>query len=86
MILYTCVNARKEMKNMFDKNKLRAKIIEKGLTMEQFAKLLGIDSATLYRKMSLKSDFTRNEMILIKENLELTLEEFNSIFFAEKLA
>lgn len=71
---------------MFDRNKLRAKIVEKGFTMEKLAKILGIDSATLYRKMSMKSDFTRNEIVMIKDALEMTVDEINSIFFAEELA
>ena len=71
---------------MFNRNKLRAKIVEKGFTMEKLAKILGIDSATLYRKMSMKSDFTRNEIVMIKDALEMTVDEINSIFFAEELA
>lgn len=71
---------------MFDRNKLRAKIVEKGFTMEKLAKILGIDNATLYRKMSMKSDFTRNEIVMIKKILEMTIDEVNSIFFAEELA
>lgn len=67
---------------MFDKNKLKAKIVEKGFTLEQIAQKLGINPATIYRKMAMESDFTRNEIALLKESLDLTIEDINTIFFA----
>lgn len=67
---------------MFDKNKLKAKFVENGLTMEQVAQLLGINPATLYRKMSGDSEFTRNEIAMLKNALNFSLSDINSIFFA----
>lgn len=67
---------------MFDKNKLKAKIVENGFTLEQIAQKLGINPATMYRKMSLESDFTRNEIAMLKDLLSLTIEDINTIFFA----
>ena len=67
---------------MFDKNKLKAKIVENGYTLEQIAQKLGINPATMYRKMTLESDFTRNEIAILKEVLCLTIDEINAIFFA----
>ena len=67
---------------MFDRKKFRAKIIEKGLTIRDISIILGIKEATLYRKMSGESDFTRNEIQLFRESLKLTAEETESIFFA----
>lgn len=72
----------KEVKKLFDKNKLKAKIVEKGYTLEQIAQILGINPATVYRKMAMESDFTRNEIALLKESLNLTIEDINAIFFA----
>ena len=85
MIIYTCGNARYTMKGvgrMFDKNKLKAKFVENGLTMEQVAQLLGINPVTLYRKMSGDSEFTRNEIAMLKNALNISLEEISNIFFA----
>lgn len=67
---------------MFDRKKFRAKIIENGLTFRDVSAILGIKETTLYRKMSGKSDFTRNEIQLFREKLKLTAEETDSIFFA----
>lgn len=67
---------------MFDKNKLKAKFVEKGLSMEQIAQILGINPTTLYRKMASETEFTRNEIAMLKSELNISLEEINSIFFA----
>lgn len=67
---------------MFNRYKLKAKIVEKGFNLEQIAQKLGINPATMYRKMTLESDFTRNEIAILKEVLNLSIEEINAIFFA----
>ena len=66
---------------MFNKNKLKGKIIECGYSMEQIAVFLGINPATLYRKMSQETEFTRNEIATLKTVLNLTLQEMDDIFF-----
>lgn len=67
---------------VFDKNKFRAKIVENGYTLEQIAQKLGINPATLHRKMALESDFTRNEISILKDVLGLSIDDLNAIFFA----
>lgn len=67
---------------MFRKNKLIAKIVENELSMQDVADKLGIDKSTLYRKMNSKSDFTREEIAVLRDYLHFTLEEMNDIFFA----
>lgn len=67
---------------MFDKKKFRIKMIENDLTMEQVAEYLNISVVTLYRKTNGVSDFTRNEIQLLKELLRLTIKEANQVFFA----
>lgn len=51
------------------------------LTKEEFAKVLGIDKVTLYRKLNGSSDFTRSEIQKAKEKLELSSDQLDSIFF-----
>lgn len=68
---------------MFDEKRFRAQIVLRGMTVSEVAEKLGIDSATLYRKMSGKSDFFRGEIQKLCEILEI--EDPASIFFAEKL-
>ena len=67
---------------MFNRNKLKGRIIEAGYTIEQLAGLIGVNPATFYRKMAQSSEFTRNEILAIKLVLDLTNEEINDIFFA----
>ena len=43
---------------MFNERRFKAQVVLAGMTMRQVAAELGIDEATLYRKMSGKSDFT----------------------------
>lgn len=62
-------------------NLLYSHIKKKGYTLEEFAQEIGMNPATLYRKTRGESDFTRMEMQKIKEVLELSVEEFNAIFF-----
>ena len=67
---------------MFDKARFRAALILKGLKMEDMAQKLGINPATLSRKINGESDFTRLELMKIREILDLTPEQFDAIFFA----
>ena len=72
---------------MTNVNKLKGKIVEKGLSIEDLAKTLGIDRATIYRKLRRNA-----ETLLIKEAnaivsaLGLTSEETVSIFFSQLTA
>lgn len=67
---------------MFDRNRFRYYLAKRGKTQECVAEYLGINSATLYRKMTGSSDFTRQEIQDTKELLSLSDEEAMSIFFA----
>lgn len=62
-------------------NKLKAKIVEKGLSVTDFASLINMDRSSLYRKLSNSQRITIGEAMCIKEALELTNEEACAIFF-----
>ena len=64
-------------------DKLRGKIVEQRLTQEKLAAAIGINPATLYKKMSGVSDFTRNEIECIRAVLALSDNDVLDIFFAE---
>ena len=49
---------------MFDKEALEILLIRSKRTKEELAKYLGINEATLYRKMNGQSEWKRSEMIL----------------------
>jgi predicted transcriptional regulator len=58
-------------------------MVEKGITKTEIASALGIDAATLYRKLNGISDFKRQEIEIIRSRLGLTVNEAEAIFFAD---
>lgn len=65
-------------------NKFRAKIVEKGMTIQQFSKVLGISVPTLYRKLKEENTcFTHLEICSIQKILNLTSDELMDIFFGQ---
>jgi len=66
-------------------NKLRGKIVENGLTIGQLAERIGIDRATLYRKMK-DGSFTVKEAQSISRELSLSTQEVMDIFFTNFVA
>lgn len=61
-------------------NMLRGKIVEKGTNVEALAAVIGIDRATLYRKLNDGDKITVGEAVKIKEALGLTNAEATEIF------
>ena len=50
------------------------------------AKLLKISKSAIYRKLSGKSDFTRKEILLLINFLEISTDKAMDIFFDEKVS
>lgn len=72
---------------MTNMNKLRGKIVEKGMTVGTLAKNIGVNRSTLYRKISTNGEnFTIGEADLIVRALQLSCEEAVSIFFSQYVA
>lgn len=68
-------------------NKLRAKIVEKGLSIELVAKEIGIDRSSLYRKLNNAGEtLTIREANKIVETLEIPANEAVEIFFSDTVA
>lgn len=69
---------------MINVNKLKGKIVEKGMTISSVAAEIGISAAALYSKLDNNSNSTMliREASAIGKLLELTSEEMLSIFFA----
>lgn len=61
-------------------NKLKAKMIENGLTVDKTAELIGVSKSTLYRKLNGRVKLTINEAAQLKHILELTDLEALEIF------
>lgn len=68
---------------MFKANLFRAKLKEQDKTIDDVAVVLGVNSATVSRKINGISEFKRNEIQLLRYALKLSDNEVNAIFFAE---
>ena len=72
---------------MVNINKLKGKIVERGMNVSDLSALIGIDKATFYRKMNSEGkNFTIEEADSIARELKLNCEEVNSIFFIQFVA
>lgn len=65
---------------------LRGKIVEKKTTISDVAFKMGIDKATLYRRIANGESFTIGEAEKIAEILDLSHDEAVSIFFSPSIA
>lgn len=63
-------------------SKLKGKIVEKELNVEKLAQIIGIDRASLYRKMNNGEKITIGEAAKMKEALEMSDKEAFEIFLA----
>lgn len=71
---------------MVDTRLLRIKIEEKRTNISEIASKMGIDKATLYRRIANSETFTIGEVGKIAEILNLTHDEAVSIFFSHDVA
>lgn len=71
---------------MINTNKLKGKIVECGLTIEILAERIGVNKATIYRKLANPENFSIREAGLIAKELNLTADEINAIFFSWTVA
>lgn len=68
---------------MVNVNKLKGKIVENDLSVEQLSAKIGVNASTIYRKMASGGEsFTIEEATSIKNCLNLSEEEAMAIFFA----
>lgn len=61
-------------------NKLKAKIVEREMNVEELAEIIGMTGQTLYRKLRAPLKITIGEAIQMKDVLKLTDEEALEIF------
>lgn len=67
---------------MTNADKLKATLKEKGVSIEEVSKLIGIDKSTFYRKLASDgATFTIGEVDKMSKALSLTVDEINAIFF-----
>lgn len=64
-------------------NKLKGKIIERGMNVTEVAKAMGFTGVNLYKKLRKPDTIKVVEMLKIKEILNLTTEEMIEIFLTD---
>lgn len=65
---------------------LRSAIVKKGTNISEVAVRMGVDKATLYRRMADSGSFTIGEVEKLTSILDLSHEEAISIFFTNEVA
>lgn len=63
-----------------DMNKLNAKIIDSGMTIEEVAEMIGMSGLSLYFKMKRRVSMTVGDAIKLKEVLQMSNKEAMEIF------
>lgn len=72
---------------MTNADKLKTVLKEKGTSVEEVSKLIGIDKSTFYRKLASDgATFTIGEVDKMSKVLDLTVDEINDIFFNSSVA
>lgn len=61
-------------------NKLKGKIVEKGMNIENLADAIGINRSSLYRKLNNGEKITIGEAVRMKDALEMSNDEACEIF------
>lgn len=67
---------------MINSNALKSVLIKRGLNIEWLAAQLGYTPANMYKKLSGETRITLNEVVEIREILNLDDEQTKEIFFA----
>lgn len=63
-------------------NKLKGKIVEKGMNIASLADAIGIDRSSMYRKLNNGEKITIGEAVRMKDVLAMSNEEACEIFLA----
>lgn len=72
---------------MVNVDKLKGKMVENRINVEELAKRLKMDRTTLYRKINSNGEtFTIREANLIVKELGLSIEDASAIFFSQHVA
>ncbi len=70
---------------MTNSSQLKAKIDESGFKLRFVAQKLGLSYQGFQNKLMGKSDFKASEIVALRQLLQLSIEEEQSIFFAAKV-
>lgn len=77
-----CYNAEeREVRPLINSNKLKGRLVEKGLTQKDVANILGIAQPTVNQKINNVRPMDLNEAEKLAELLDIKPEEFQIYFF-----
>lgn len=77
-----CYNAgEREVRPLINSNKLKGRLVEKGLTQKDVADILGIAQPTVNQKINNVRPMGLNEAEKLAELLDIKPEEFQIYFF-----
>ena len=65
---------------------LRGRIVAKGYSVDAFCEKIGMKRVTFDRRMSGRTEFTRDEIERIVTVLDISVEDMYRIFFAKLVA
>ena len=68
---------------MFKENEFMAELARKEMTVPDIAEALGLNKATIWRKIHNNGSFSRNEIATISRVLDLDSADIGKIFFAD---
>ena len=71
---------------MVNVNKLKAKMVERGMNVETTAEAAGMNKATLYRRLNNPEEITIGEADALVSALEMDCPEAIAIFFSQIVA
>lgn len=63
-------------------NELRAAAIRRGMSIPSLAAQIGISKKRMYSRLHGRTSFKQNEILLIRDRLDLTDDEVIRIFFS----
>ena len=63
-------------------DRLRGRIVEKYGSQEEFAKVIGISSNSMSKKMNGKTGFSQKDIVKWSELLDINKSEYSEYFFA----
>jgi len=72
--------------NMVNANKIKARIVELGLTQKDLAKALGVALPTINQKINNVRSMDIKEAFIIADVLQIPDEDFREYFFKEEIA
>ena len=64
-------------------NKLKGRIVESNIPLQEILRVAGISESTYYNKMSGRTEFTQKEICGLSRILRLSKDDIMSIFFDE---